>query len=351
MKTGKTLVELATEIERQRKAKQDYIADTRQMHMLDDSRMILRVDGVDSAALPVRPIAHSQIGQRLGIHAKYYDRMLAEAPQLLAQNVNHWFGKAPERRMLRTLDGDVRAFLSDRYARIDNWNVANVVLPIMQQQAGLQVVSCEITERRMYIKATSTQIKLAVQGSRRRGDVVEAGVIAKNSEIGFGRLEIGPYMKFLACTNGMIAEASLQRAHLGRKDDSLDGLLSDETKALEDKALLAKVADVLKAAFNRETFEARIQKMSEQTQQMIKGDPVKAIEVLGEELALTQDEQSSVLRNLIEGGDLSRYGVMNAVTRTAEDVDSYDRATDFEQMGGIVLDLPQKNWERIAVAA
>jgi len=34
-----------------------------------------------------------------------------------------------------------------------------------------------------------------------------------------------------------------------------------------------------------------------------------------------------------------------------EDVESYDRATDFERMGGQLIELPANDWRRIAEAA
>ena len=64
--------------------------------------------------LKANDVAHRQIAARLEIPAKYYDRMRTEAPQMLAKNVNHWLHAQPETRMIRTLDGNVRAFLSDR---------------------------------------------------------------------------------------------------------------------------------------------------------------------------------------------------------------------------------------------
>jgi hypothetical protein len=67
---------------------------------------------------------------------KYLRRMQAEAPKLLASNVNHWFKETPERRMVRTLDGNIRAFLSDRYMRVDNTDVAEAVLPVLQFPAA-----------------------------------------------------------------------------------------------------------------------------------------------------------------------------------------------------------------------
>ena len=57
--------------------------------------------------------------------------MRKEAPEPLATNVNEWFHNKPERRMIRTLDGQARAFLSDRYRRLDNYDLASTVLPIL----------------------------------------------------------------------------------------------------------------------------------------------------------------------------------------------------------------------------
>lgn len=53
--------------------------------------------------------------------------MRQEYPSLLDENINRWFQKTPERRMLRTLDGNIRAFLSDRYHRLDNLELAVAV--------------------------------------------------------------------------------------------------------------------------------------------------------------------------------------------------------------------------------
>uniref|UniRef100_B8HYZ5 Uncharacterized protein n=1 Tax=Cyanothece sp. (strain PCC 7425 / ATCC 29141) TaxID=395961 RepID=B8HYZ5_CYAP4 len=44
------------------------------------------------------------------------------------------------------------------------------------------------------------------------------------------------------------------------------------------------------------------------------------------------------------------YGLLNAITRTAQDVSSYDRATELEAIGSKVLSLPQSVWHEIALA-
>ncbi len=116
MKTGKTLTELAMELERQSTAKKDFIASTEVLEMTDTGELALESDTTHE--FPITDHAHSQIAARLDIPAKYYNRMRLSAPGLLAANVNEWFHSFPERRMVRTLDGQARAFLSDRASQV-----------------------------------------------------------------------------------------------------------------------------------------------------------------------------------------------------------------------------------------
>ena len=71
----------------------------------------------------INPLAHQQIASRLGIPIKYYQRMQAEAPALLDENVNNLLEQTPAKRMVRVMDGNVRAFLSDLYRRLDNYSM------------------------------------------------------------------------------------------------------------------------------------------------------------------------------------------------------------------------------------
>lgn len=355
MKSGKNLMELAAEVQRQAESKQDYIANTTKLEIdVVEGAPKLALQNGERKVLPIGDLAHRQIAERVGIPAKYYDKMRAEAPALLAGNVNHWFQANPERRLVRTLDGRARAFLSDRYQRIDNIHVAETVLPVLAETPGIEVVSSEVTESRLYIKAVTHKIQAEVK-SRRVGDVVEAGVLVSNSEVGLGAVQVMPFFHFLVCTNGMVRnKEGLRSAHIGTKidgDDSLAALLADDTRRTMDRAVLLKVRDVVRAAMDQARFMEAIKRMQEQTEQIVKGDPAKAIELLADDFALTDGERSDVLRHLIQGGDLSRYGVMNAVTRTAEDAQSYDRATEIESLGGRLLDLPESQWRRIAEVA
>lgn len=52
-----------------------------------------------------------------------------------------------------------------------------------------------------------------------------------------------------------------------------------------------------------------------------------------------------ILKYLIEGGDLSKYGLSNAITRASQDIESYDRATVLEEVGWQVATMEPKQWK------
>lgn len=362
MKTGKTLTELASEIERQQNTKRDLIAGTANINMLEyDGKVGVDIGKNDSFL--INGLAHDQIGLHTGIPAKYYDKMLAEEPALLATNVNKWFTKYPAPRLIRTLDGRVRAFLSDSYRPLENADLAEAVLPILLDMK-LDIMSCEITERRLYIKAVDERLKRDVPSGRKMGDgshcffdTCSPAIIISNSEVGSGALSVDSGIFTKVCTNmAMIADGGMKRRHVGSRNAITDGeavrhLLTDATKRATDKAIWMQVRDVVRGAFDEAKFSANTAKLAGLAQDKIEGDVIKVVEFGSKTLGYTEGEGKSVLKHLIEGGDLTRYGLFNAVTRTAQDIESYDRATEFEAMGGKIIELPKNDWQRMARAA
>jgi len=299
----------------------------------------------------IRDGAHAQLAVRLEIPKRHYDRMLAEAPELLATTANRWLSGSKNRLMVRVMDGSVRALLSDRYQRIENDDVAEIALPILADQPDMRIVSAAITESRMYIKAVFPRI----QGEVRKGDIVKSGVVISNSETGNGTVSVTPLNYRLICLNGMIVpDARFGGFQIGRaagEGESVYEMPSDEAKRADDKAILLKVRDVVRNCASQSCFDGVIQRMRESTTRMIMGDVVKAIETLSVKVRLNESERAGVLRHLITGADVSKYGLIQAVTLTSQDVEDYDRATELEALGGWLLSLPPTDWQQIAEAA
>ena len=331
MKTGRTLRELLKELERQETAKQDYISPA--------SSLVLRVDGktVNMAGhdFGTTALFHRQAAEVLKIPVKYYMLMQKEKPELLAENVNSWLSDRKQKYMIRTLDGTARAMLSDRYRRIDNKEVASAVLPLFAGVDGIEVMSCEVTETKLYLKIVNHRME-----ARAVGDIVQAGIVLSNSEVGMGAIAVAPFVYTLVCKNVLIVNSHGERkTHIGRSLKEYEGILSDETKAAEDKAFLLKLRDVVKAALDETLFRRVIDELERAAE--------TPIELTCREYGMTETEREGILKYLIAGGELSCYGLSNAVTRASQDSESYDRATALESIGWKVIMMPAGQWKEI----
>jgi hypothetical protein len=382
MKTGRSLQDMAAELERQTASRKDYVAPqgaitaqvipaTDQIADNDDAPKPPQVvlAGLNGGTHGITPYAHRQFADQLGIPASYYDRMLAEQPDLLVRNLNTWLqAEASEKRMLRTLDGRVRAFVSPKYRPLDNYELATAILPKLID-LNVQIMSCELTETRMYIKGIlpdlsddlpagvqwgSGHVAVAEYAGNRAGKVV-ASIVVSNSEVGAGSLRVEPSVFTTWCSNlAVIAQASMRKYHVGRSADVLEdfSIYRDETRKADDAAFWLKVADVTAAAFDRKIFAAAVDQIRLAAAEKIDGraDLSKVAEVTVQELKLPTRLTGGILTQLARGGDLSKWGVSSAITAVANTEGDYETATDLERAGGKVLALAARDWNRIATA-
>lgn len=366
MMKGKSLIELATAVQEQAARKVDVVADTRniefKLETVEDKRVptLLVKEGPPGAlalahAPTVSPHAVSQIAEYTGIPAKYAQRMMQDAPALMEANVNHWFKSEPSLRMIRTLTGPgdmrARAFLSNKYHRMENDQLLATVLPVLMDNNQLNILSTEITDTRMYLKVVFKQL----EGEVKKGDVVQYGFTLSNSEIGMGAMSVTPFIYRLVCLNGLtlpanIDDARMRKAHLGRALEVGADYFTDETLKADDHALQLKLRDTLIAFQDTKRWGAVLTKLQATANTGPAINAIATVERIAETLALPQAEQQSVLMNFLRDGDLTKWGLVNAVTAVANDAESYDRACELEKFGGRVLDLPAKDWSVLAQA-
>lgn len=355
MKTGRTLEALLEEVTRQRQVRKDYLVDTRTLAVTPDLNMV-----TEDLSLGINDIAHEGVADFTRIPKAYYNRMRTEAPDLLANNINTWFAKYPAQRTVRTLDSRARAFLSNGYRAMDNFELMEAVIPAVGQ-LGVQVVSSEITDRRLYLKVVDKRIERDLPTGCRLGDghvrvdTVSPALVISNSEVGCGALSVQTSVWTALCTNLMVInERSHRKYHLGQRQDlgeDIYKLLSDDTRKKTDEALWAQIGDVVRGAFDVAQFDVQVGKLKAAAENRIEGDPIRAVELVKDKWGMAENERASVLRHLIASADLTQYGLHAAVTRTAEDLEDYDRASEFERIGGAIVELPAGEWKRMAAAA
>lgn len=379
MKTGRSLQEIAAELERQVNTRKDYLAsqgairavvepvDTTAQELPKTS--LVKLDGFNGGPLAITDHAHGQLSDTLGIPKRYYDRMLAEQPELLARNINGWLQADPStKRMVRTLDGRARAVLSSKFRPLDNFDLANAILPTLLQR-NVQIMSAELTETRFYLKGILPELSEPLPegltwgqghnmvGATHRDGRIVAAIVISNSDVGAGTLRVEPSMFTTWCTNlAIMAQAAMKKYHVGRSweaDANLE-VFRDATRQADDAAFWMKVQDVTVAAFDPKVWGAAVAQIKAAAAAPIdvKAELPKVVEVAVAELKLPERTTGGILTALARGGDMSKWGLSSAITYVAGTDDSldYEAATDLERAGGEVLALEGRRWDVIARA-
>ena len=226
--------------------------------------------------------------------------------------------------------------------------IASIVLPVISEMGSdMRFESCQITDSRMYIKVVNPRLEAEVSP----GDIVQSGMIISNSEVGLGSVTIQPLIYRLVCSNGMVVnDAKTRRNHVGRSSSMDDDKIvySLETEQAIDRAFVLKIQDTVRSVVDQTRFDRVVQLMqtAKETKMNTKDVP-GVVRLASREFTITEAESSGVLQHLIEGKDLSLYGLSNAITRYAQDVDSYDRSTQLESIGYSVLTMHPRIWTKI----
>lgn len=92
------------------------------------------------------------------------------------------------------------------------------------------------TDTRMYIKVVNERIQTEVVP----GDIVQAGILISNSEVGMGSVSVKPLIYRLVCTNGMVADVGVGKRHVGRINISIHALREEGDSKNRDKISIFK---------------------------------------------------------------------------------------------------------------
>ena len=364
MKTGKTITQLAQQLEQIKETARDFVVapSKLQAEVVEGTVKLNFTSKSGEQSFGLNRLSNQQVSSYLKIPSDYYQRLASENPSLLATNINHGFNQAAKSdketsRMVRTVEHDgkqiVRGFLSGKYRRLDSYELVEHVFPTFTRH-GLEVVSSEITENRMYIKALSPRLKTEIV----KGDTVQYGIVISNSDVGSGSLRIEPLIYRLVCANGMISNTAMKKYHVGRSQSENDfiELLSQDTRNLNDKAFWRTVEDLVESSLQRDRFEKEADRLRVAAgQKIVSLDPEAVVELSMKMTGIGgEDKKKSIIAALAtgnEGAGYTKWGLINAYTRAAQgDELDYENATEMERAGGKILELSEKEWKRIAEA-
>lgn len=335
--------------------------------------------------MQIGEVAHGQFSAKLGIDKRYYDRMVTDAPGLLAQNLNWWFVNTPEDRLLRMLrpaayDAKdqaqmvavgatyrLRGVVGKGYRTIDDADLVDAILPtLVERGATLQEFS--IDERRLHAKfftaardvqeikahyAAKYGMTVAEVGMHKQvngkdiswvEETISAGVVIRHSEVGFASLGASFVQRVMKCLNDYVADNAVAIRHAGGKNGAADDdvrFVTDTTQLLENGALLSRVQDTIAAQFEPKALmerahaliEAKVDKVARPTEKPLfefVGNVGLNLGLSNEHVELLKEE---TLRAIGEEGGETRFAFVQGITAVARQMTDYDRRLDLERTG------------------
>lgn len=334
------LASLVNKLELQKDAKVDIVAPASFIEMTDGNR--LHVDGHTFVA---NRHFESQIAEKLGIPSNYYQKTKDTLPGLLDANVNGWLQHNPRKQFLvrgfqfPEQTGTARAFLSDRYNIIDNYDVLFAALDAIQKTGtNVEITKAEVTDTRMYLHVTCPEIEVAADEFLREylkendaaGNGIISGFVISNSEVGSGTFEIRPRAVICKCNNGLVVKDDrFRKYHLGSQMQAGEIVWSERTKQKNYELIISQTQDAVKTFLSKDYLGKMIEKIAEAHSIELK-HPIDAVQNVCTHLRITEEHKANILQHFLKDGVHNAGGIFHAVTREAQFMDA-DTQHDIEQ--------------------
>lgn len=288
----------------------------------------------------VHPNALNQISAKFGIKGQVVQDYMNGAyweKQLAVHILNEHSQHNTQRYLLRSVGGEVRGFLSDRYKRFDSGKIVAQFL-VSGHKAGLVPVSSNVGDTKLYFESIIPQV-FAIHTEKNGILYVVFGAQISISDFGNGAMRVARFMKLVVCMNGMTRDTIIRHIHLGKEIDE-NNAASERTLMLETLARVSAVQDIMDNQFSREALikETSAIQLSAATVIPNPEQEVKALQAKGmlkNEIKLLENY---LMNNRIEDGmfgELTIWKLSQAIGAVARDVDESRKRELWDIAGSI----------------
>jgi hypothetical protein len=300
------------------------------------------IDYPDPQGTSIRQRLHrhsvQQMAQTTDLPLKFIDGLQQTteswARELLAHNLTTIFSNrfAKTRYLLRSVSGEVRGFLSDRYRRLDSRPIIEAFATAVQQKGALPY-NGYVTDTKVALQAIMPEVYEPIPG-----EMVAYGLSLENSDFGNGALSIRAYLLRIWCSNLAITQEEMRQVHLGKRlDDSV--LYSQRTYQLDAETTVSALRDVVAAQLNADTLRRRMDAIRRANEHAVDVPSVK--ESLKK--ALLKSESDAVIEaynspdtyNLPAGN--TTWRLSNAISWIAGNTEDAERKLELMKIAGDVL--------------
>lgn len=248
--------------------------------------------------------------------------------------------------LVRCVDGEARAVLSDSYKRLDSRPLLETFAEVCQQYGAIPTTATA-SDVRMQLKAYLPHIFEPVDG-----EVMLIGLAWSNSDFGAGAHGSAVTILRLNCYNGATGDQVIRQVHAGRRLDAQGVRLSQETLDLETKLAASVLKDTATEAFGPERVNGLLGQIRSAATQGMTWETLRKRIANG-----TSKGEQEAIKVAFEGADTfnlpagqTAWRASNAVSWIAGQASDADRKLDLERLAGALM-MGERAAKEVPVAA
>ncbi len=304
----------------------------------DNVKPVVRMMVGKGSAQSIHKHALGQMAAKVGIPGQYLGQLATSSDEwqrnLAAEILNKHFheGQPLDRFLVRSVAGEVRGVLSDRYRRLDN-------RPLLEafagecQKIGAVPVDGTFSDTRITLKAFLPMVFEPVPN-----EVMCLGVEWGNSDFGAARHTVRAMIWRLWCTNKATMEDTLAQVHLGAvMPDSIE--LSQRTYDYDTKTSVSALRDIVRGVLAPKKVNALLATIKSADENKIQWKSAKSLlakKLLKGEMQKVEDAfTSDDVQNLPAGE--STWRLSNAISWIAGSTEDADRKLELQRLAGQVV--------------
>ena len=294
----------------------------------------LRV-ALNNAEFGVHRFALSQIAETANLPVKFLDSLTASewGRTLVAHNLSEIFKhRDAKRHLVRTLNNEVRGFLSDSYRRLDSRPIIEAFVTGVQRLGALPYKGM-VTDSKVAIQAILPDVFDVIPG-----EVIAFVLSLENSDFGNGALSLRVGALRIWCDNLAVFEENMRQVHLGRRLDE-NIIFSQKTYLLDTKTTVSALEDIIGVQLNREGLKRRMELLAVTAQKAV--DPQAAMKMLKDSLGVGQ---AQAVIDAYKGADIemlpagnNAWRLSNAISWVGGQEPDAEKKLELMKLAGRVL--------------
>lgn len=295
--------------------------------------------GIGDTQERVHQHALDQLADRAAFPRTYAHELLANtnewARDLLAHNLRTLYQQGSDGRYLtRSVGGEMRGFLSDKYRRLDSRPLLESFVKSFTEMGAVPSNGYAL-ETKVGVRCLLPMVFEPVEH-----EVMAFGLHWGNSDFGDGTHLLRLVMFRLWCTNEAIMQDSLRQIHLGKRL-SEDFTYSDKTYQLDTSASASAVKDMVEHLLSPAHINESVALVKRASEHEVKPGAISAWlkkHLTKSEAKVAEDSFNSAdVINLPPGN--TSWRLSNTISLLARDTKNENRKLDLQRLAGKAVEV------------